>query len=155
MSRIALLYWYCKILRKARRLFEALLLYPLGGGRAMSAKVNKNGLNALQIKMAEMLADPESEHRTITELCGEIGVDRSTYYKYRRNNPKFREYVDDLIEKYTDSATAEVWRSLIKKCIAGDLNAIKLFFELKGKYKQQVQVDGGVVFISGEDMLEK
>ena len=121
----------------------------------MSAKVNKNGLNALQIKMAEMLADPESEHRTITELCGAIGVDRSTYYKYWRNNPKFREYVDDLIEKYTDSATAEVWRSLIKKCVAGDLNAIKLFFELKGKYKQQVQVDGGVVFISGEDMLEK
>ena len=121
----------------------------------MSAKVNNQGLSDAQIKMAEMLADPESEHRTISEICEAVGVDRSTYYKYWRNNEKFRSYVDDLIEKYTDSELAAVWRALIKRCLDGDLSAIKLFFELKGKYKQQVQLDGGVVFITGEDQLEK
>nr|DAF54240.1 MAG TPA: hypothetical protein [Siphoviridae sp. ct8hB11] len=30
LARFKLLYWYCKILRKAKRLFEALLLYPNG-----------------------------------------------------------------------------------------------------------------------------
>ena len=121
----------------------------------MSAKVNKSGLSETQRKMAEMLADPESEHRTISEICEAVGIDRSTYYKHWRNSEKFRNYVDELIRKYTDSELAAVWRSLIKRCFDGDVSAIKLFFELKGKYKQQVQLDGGVVFITGEDKLEK
>ncbi len=121
----------------------------------MSAKVNKSGLSETQRKMAEMLADPESEHRTISEICEAVGIDRSTYYKHWRNSEKFRNYVDELIGKYTDSELASVWRVLIDKCLEGNVNAIKLFFELKGKYKQQVQLDGGVVFITGEDKLEK
>lgn len=121
----------------------------------MSAKVNKSGLSETQRKMAEMLADPESEHRTISEICEAVGIDRSTYYKHWRNSEKFRNYVDELIGKYTDSELAAVWRVLIDKCLEGNVNAIKLFFELKGKYKQQVQLDGGVVFITGEDSLEK
>ena len=121
----------------------------------MSAKVNKSGISETQRKMAEMLADPESEHRTISEICEAVGIDRSTYYKHWGNSEKFRNYVDELIGKYTDSELAAVWRSLIKRCFDGDVSAIKLFFELKGKYKQQVQLDGGVVFITGEDKLEK
>lgn len=119
----------------------------------MSAKVNKTGLSETQIKMAEMLADPECGSRTISEICEEIGINRSTYYKYWRNSENFRNYVNELIEKYTDSELAAVWRALIGRCMDGDISAIKLFFEMKGKYKQQVQLDGGVVFITGEDKL--
>ena len=46
----------------------------------MSAKVNKSGLSETQRKMAEMLADPESEHRTISEICEAVGIISTLLY---------------------------------------------------------------------------
>lgn len=122
-------------------------------GNKPSAKVNGSGLvlTPAMRKMAEMLADPESERKTITEMCENIGIDRSTYYKHWKDNPRFREYLNELIEKYTDSELSAVWRALIGRCLSGDVGAMKLFFEMKGRYRQQIDINGGVTFISGED----
>ena len=122
----------------------------------MSTKKDKNtGLSPKQQQMAEMLANPENEHNTISAICEELGISRNTYYSDWLKDKNFTAYVNELVERYTDSELASVWRVLIDKCLEGNVNAIKLFFELKGKYKQQVQLDGGVVFITGEDKLEK
>lgn len=111
-------------------------------------------LTAKQLQMAEMLANPESEYKTVSDMCRELGISRNTYYSKWLQDKKFTEYVDKLITRYTDSELADVWRALIKQCTAGNVNAIKLFFELKGKYRQQIDVSGGVVFIGGETALE-
>ena len=50
----------------------------------------------------------------------------------------FRSYVDELIDKYTDSELSRVWKALMKLIDKGDFQAIKLYFELKGKYKDTV-----------------
>ena len=122
----------------------------------MSTKKDKNtGLSPKQQQMAEMLANPENEHNTISAICEELGISRNTYYSNWLKDKNFTAYVNELVERYTDSELASVWRVLIDKCLEGNVNAIKLFFELKGKYKQQVQLDGEVVFITGEDKLEK
>lgn len=122
----------------------------------MRTKQDKNtGLSPKQQQMAEMLANPENEHNTISAICEELGISRNTYYSNWLKDKNFTAYVNELVERYTDSELASVWRVLIDKCLEGNVNAIKLFFELKGKYKQQVQLDGGVVFITGEDKLEK
>ncbi|MGN0451075.1 MAG: phBC6A51 family helix-turn-helix protein [Acutalibacteraceae bacterium] len=122
----------------------------------MSTKQDKKtALSPKQKQMAEMLANPENEHNTISAICEELGISRNTYYSIWLKDEKFMAYVNELVERYTDSELASVWRVLIDKCLEGNVNAIKLFFELKGKYKQKVELDGGVVFITGEDKLEK
>lgn len=120
----------------------------------METKGNKRKLTKKQIELAYMLADPECEYCTIGEMCAAVGVVRSTYYRYWLKNENFISFVNELIEKHTSAELGPVWRSLIRKCHSGDTQAIKLFFELKGKYKQQVDVSGGVVFMAGEEDLE-
>lgn len=102
-------------------------------------------------KMAEMLASPEFDGN-ISKLCDEIGVARSTFYRWYED-ADFVRYVEWLIERYSDSELANAWRALIKKANSGNVEALKLYFELKGKYKKEIAIDGGVVFISGEDEI--
>ena len=117
---------------------------------ANSADKLSASLTPKQRRLAELLCDPDFAGN-ITELCRKVGVARSTFYRLQKNNADFREYVTYLIDSYTDSELAGVWRSLIRKCNTGDASSIKLFFELKGKYRQQVDISGGVVFLTGED----
>ena len=102
---------------------------------------------------AEQLASPEFDGN-ISGLCDEMDIARSTYYRWC-DDADFNGYVNYLIEKYTDSELANVWRSLISKAKGGSVEAIRLYFEMKGKYKQKVSLEGGVVFIAGdEDIAE-
>lgn len=119
----------------------------------MATKSNNDGyypkVTGKRRKAAERLVDPEFDGN-ISALCKEIGVARSTFYRWM-DDADFKGYLDYLITKYTDSELANVWRATIKSAVEGNPSSQKLFFELKGKYKQQVEVGGGVVFISGED----
>ena len=104
-------------------------------------KVKSKGYNreitSKQKKMAEMLVNPEFEGN-ITELCEICGVARSTFYKWMRNE-EFTKYLDEQIDLYTNSELSAIWKSLIKKCKQGDVAAIKLYFELKDKYKMNIE----------------
>lgn len=102
-------------------------------------------------KMAELLVNPDCD-LTVTQMCEEIGVSRTAFYNWQKDSD-FNGYVNHLIDNYTDSELSNIWKALIGKAKTGSTEAIKLYFELKGKYKQQVDINGGVVFISGEDEL--
>ena len=114
-------------------------------------KTDNIELTAKQLKMAELLANPE-EADTKTALCEKVGVSRETFYKWLKKK-EFIDYVSELIDHYTDGELASVWKSLIKQCQLGNVAAIKLYFEMKGKYKQTVDLGGRVVVFSGEDKL--
>lgn len=101
----------------------------------MAQNSTKSGLTGKRRKAAEMLANPEFRG-TITELCNTIGVPRRTLYNWLGDDA-FRSEVDGLIERYTDSELSRVWKSLMRLIDKGNLNAIKLYFELKGKYKAE------------------
>lgn len=119
----------------------------------MATLCNTNGfypkVKGKKRKMAEILANPEFDGN-ISKLCDEIGVARSTFYRWL-DESDFKGYLEYLVDKYSDSELPNAWRALIKKANGGNVEALKLFFELKGKYKKEISVDGGVVFISGED----
>lgn len=115
------------------------------------ARPSATELTAKQIKAAETLADPEWLGN-ISKLCKEIGVSRKTYYDWL-DNPIFVKYVDGLIDKYSDSELMTVWKALIDKVEKGDTSAIKLYFEVKGKYKQQIEMTGAVI-LEGGDKIE-
>lgn len=99
----------------------------------------KIGLSSEQLNAAEMLANP-SYKGTKSKIIKEVGVSRSTFYNWFKNSD-FLEYVNSLVDKYTDAELAEVWKALISECKGGNVQAIKLYFELKGKYKQSVDVE--------------
>ena len=93
--------------------------------------------DARKIKAAEMLADPTvSSKREVYET---LNIPESTFYDWM-NKQEFIDMINEKIDKYTDRELAEVWKSLIKEAKMGDTRAIKLFFELKGKYKQEIDI---------------
>ena len=95
----------------------------------MATKRNKPGLSAKQRQMAEKLMDPTFKG-TITSLCAEFGVARSTLYRWMEKS-EFTNYLDKLADKYANSELGTVWKALIKQCSKGDIQAIKLYFELR------------------------
>ena len=112
----------------------------------MATKSNKNGVYGIyprvrgkKRKFAEELANPEFDG-TISELCLKHDVARSTYYRWCEEDAEFIGYVNYLIDKYTDSELANVWRAVISKAKCGSVEAQRLYFELKGKYKQKVVI---------------
>lgn len=108
-------------------------------------KVAKTNLSKKQREVAEMLANPDVDG-TKTAISENVGVSRTTLYKWLKD-PEFIKYVDSLIDSYTDAELSTVWKALIRRCICGDTQAIKLYFELKGKYKQQIEHSGAEDFV--------
>ena len=39
--------------------------------------------------------------------------------------------MDSLISKFTSSELSTVWKALIRRCSIGDVQAIKLYFEMR------------------------
>ena len=111
----------------------------------MKRSGTSTGLSKKQREVAEMLANPDIKANK-TEIIEQVGVPRTTLYRWLKD-PDFIKYVDSLIDSYTDAELSTVWKALIRRCICGDTQAIKLYFELKGKYKQQIEHSGAEDFV--------
>jgi hypothetical protein len=94
--------------------------------------------NAQLMAMAELLANPE-DRRSKSEKMKEASLPERTYYRWMKDQ-RYIDYVNSLIEKYTDSELPEIWRALVRKCKAGDVSAIKLLFELRNMYNKKLQI---------------
>lgn len=112
---------------------------------ASEQKCTNFKLTKKQREAAEMLANPDIVCTKI-QLCEDVGVSRTTFYKWLKK-PEFISYVNSLIDTYTDAELGVVWKALIYRCTIGDVQAIKLYFELKGKYKQQIEHSGTTDFV--------
>ena len=112
----------------------------------------KKDFSKKQILAAEILTDTAFSG-DITELCEKLQIKPSKFYHWLEN-PDYRNYINSTIERYTDSEMCRVWKSLISNAVSGNASAQKLYFEMKGKYKQQASPDSGVVFISGEEEIK-
>lgn len=99
------------------------------------------GLTLTQSKAIPLLVSPE--FKTYADVAKELGVSERAIYKWL-NKERFVQVLNEQIERYTDGETARVWKALINQAVSGDINAIKLFFELKGKYKQRIEHSGQV-----------
>ena len=85
--------------------------------------------HAKQIKMAELLLNPE-DRRTKKDKCAEVGITHKTLWKWMKDQ-RYVAYVNDQLEQYTNGELADVWRALIGQCKRGNVQAMKLFFEMK------------------------
>ena len=118
-------------------------------------KNDKNKENALSIKMkkcAERLISSEFDGN-ISKLCDELKISRSTFYRWY-DKKEFKQYINFLIDRYTETELFEIWKAIIETAKKGSPQALKLFFDLKNLQNKNTSSEG-VVFISGEDKIEK
>ena len=103
---------------------------------------NKTNLpfNAKQIKFAKLLIDPE-DRRSRRDKIAEVGVAPSTAYRWLKD-PDYLDYINEQLGMITDSHISTAWQSLITQVKRGDTQAIKLFFELKDKYRDRKEITG-------------
>lgn len=96
--------------------------------------MEQNDTNLLDMKMvvaAECLANP-AFGGTKDDIANMAGVSRSTLYRWFRND-EFIELVNSLINKYVTAEAGMVWKALLKECSSGNIQAIRLYFEMKEK----------------------
>lgn len=104
-------------------------------------------------RLAEAIVDPDNE-KTITALCKEIGISRTTFYNWQ-SDADFMGYVEYLVESYTTSAIPEAWKQIIKKVEKGNMDAIRLLLEVKGKLKPMGSNSANVVIFAGENDIKE
>ncbi|MBQ2934382.1 MAG: hypothetical protein IJE02_07210 [Clostridia bacterium] len=107
-------------------------------------------ITAKMKKCAEKLISTEFDGN-ISKLCDELCIARSTFYRWYEKK-EFRQYINFLIDRYTESELFEIWKAIIETAKKGSPQALKLFFELKNLQNRDT---GGVVFITGEDKIEE
>jgi hypothetical protein len=79
--------------------------------------------------MAALLLNPE-DRRTKKAKLESIELPERTFYRWMKDK-RYVDYINSQLDQYTDGELAEVWRALINQCKRGNIQAIKLFFEMK------------------------
>ena len=104
-----------------------------------SQKMTYDDLTQKQINALALFVNPTID--SITEIAEKAGVSRQTIYSWM-DNTEFKEALNKKIDQYTDSQTSSVWKSLIAQAKQGNVQAIKLFFEMRGKYRDRKEISG-------------
>ena len=110
-------------------------------------------LKSKQRAVAEALVDPEDE-RTVSQLCKDFGISRTTFYNWQHDS-EFMGYVECLVDHYTTSIVPKAWKQIGKKVDEGNMEAIRMLLEVKGKLQKESAVNNNVVIFTGEDEIPK
>lgn len=108
----------------------------------MSQNVTKSEDTLIDTRMviaAELLANPDFLG-TKAEIAEKSGVAPRTLYRWLRN-PDFVAIVNSLVSQYADAELSMVWKALCKRIQDGDMQAIKLYFELRERGLQNSKTD--------------
>ena len=98
--------------------------------------------------------DPD-DVRTVTELCKSFKISRTTFYNWQHDS-EFMGYVECLVDNYTSSMIPKAWKQIGKKVDEGNMEAIRMLLEVKGKLKTDSPVNNNnVVIFTGEDEILK
>ena len=74
-------------------------------------------------------------------------------YNYLARSPTGKK-VKGILQVETETELFEIWKAIIETAKKGSPQALKLFFDLKNLQSKNT-ASSGVVFISGEDKIEK
>ena len=110
-------------------------------------------LKTKQRQVAEALVDPD-DVRNVTELCKDFNISRTTFYNWQHDSG-FMGYVECLVDNYTTSIIPKAWKEIGKKVENGNMDAIRMLLEVKGKLQKDSPVNNNVVIFTGEDEILK
>ena len=86
-------------------------------------------------KQKQFLSHFRDSHGIVSFACQQVGITRSCYYKWRENDPKFREKADEIEEETIDHVESKLYNAIDK----GDLTAIIFYLKTKGKKRGSVE----------------
>ena len=86
-------------------------------------------------KQKQFLSHFRPRRGIVSFACQQVGITRSCYYKWRENDPKFREKADEIEEETIDHVESKLYNAIDK----GDLTAIIFYLKTKGKKRGYVE----------------
>jgi hypothetical protein len=90
-----------------------------------------------------------ADKRSITKKLQDFGVSPAKYANWKKN-PVFNGYLRDRTESQLGESVPDVHLALIDAATSGDLQAIKLFYEITGRHTQNSQQNVNVqVMLTG------
>jgi hypothetical protein len=101
------------------------------GGTKMAEDGTDWRPNPRQVKLAALLLDPEDQ-RNKKQKFASVKLPERTAYRWLKD-PRFICYLNAQLDQYTDAEFAGIWRDVISASHRGNVQAMRLFFELKGK----------------------
>lgn len=119
------------------------------------AQENAKQWSPTQWRFIEWLALPKSQRKPKTQalIAVDIGVHETTLSDWKKI-PGFMDTVTTLTRNQVRDAMADVYGALVKAAANGDVQAMKLFFEMSGEYtpKQKVDLDIDVSKLSDDEL---
>jgi len=88
----------------------------------------------------------------VTELCKDFKISRTTFYNWQKEMD-FMGYVNFLVESFTSSIVPKAWKQISKKIDKGDMEAIRMLLEVKGKLQKDTNINNNVVIFAGEEAI--
>lgn len=85
-----------------------------------------------------LLSSPEYAG-DIKRVAKECGVTENKVKGWLRK-AEFTDRIDLSVQSQALAHVGSVWEALVDRCKTGDVGAIKLYFEMTGKYKQRIDV---------------
>ena len=113
----------------------------------ITEKFGKAGLSATQKKCAELLVMKDINKMNITEIAEEVGVNRSTIFRWKQTK-EFNDYLNTLADEFQRSFLADAFGELRKIMTYGKphekLKAVELILKNQGRLKENTEVTATV-----------
>ena len=123
------------------------------GSKAVNEALERRGIILADISLLrpEQLAAANavldfSDHRSQKAKLNELGVSTSQYSGWLKL-PQFQRYIKQRAEALLGDVQHEAHAALLKNVQRGDLNSIKLYYELTGRWSSKTVGDLNVEFI--------
>ena len=85
--------------------------------------------------------------RNISKLCREAGVTRISFYRWYEEQPGFRQALNELPRLMLAKHLPGVYAALLRRAESGDLEAIRMTFEVVGDLQKPVAGNGGPTLV--------
>lgn len=106
---------------------------------------DKGVLTEIQLAAANTLFD-FNDRRSDTKKLADLGVSAATYAGWKRL-PVFADYLQQRAENLFGDSHDEAVRSLIYNVRKGDMNGIKLYFEMTGRWSSKTAGEVNIEFL--------
>jgi hypothetical protein len=114
-------------------------------------------LTSGQLKLLEVLSNPEHYNKPVNEKCNLAGISRKTYYKYLKDE-NFRNAVNEIFKEILVGAKIPLLRQAIKAGLGKSHPDRKMCLEMSGDYNPKIthegEIDHTIIFKNKEDAKE-
>lgn len=114
--------------------------------------VNRSVLTEAQLAAANCYLDI-TDRRPIHQKLNDLGIANIKFQGWLRN-PNFKKYIQERAEELFDDAMPFAHRQLVQKVMDGDIKALRLFYEISGRYTGTQSVEQQNIALAMQRLIE-